>query len=138
MDPRQTIIEGSLELALKLPGDLVEQLAQVITSHGLSEARSRIADAVPHPHYRSLCLGFLEDWRTNAPVVSDSEVAISLRTAAHSQRSRAADPTVEIVWTGPRSEACPFRRTEQVILQVLNSAQSRIMLVSYAVYEIPN
>ena len=72
------------------------------------------------------------------PDISASEVAISLKTAAGSQRSREADPAVEIVWTGPRSEAVSFRRTEQAILQVLNSAQSRIFLVSYAVYSIPN
>ena len=33
--------------------------------------------------------------------------------------------------------AGPFRRTEQAILQVLDSAQQRITLVSYAVYKIP-
>lgn len=138
MNPSQTIIEGSLKLATKLPGDVVEQLAQVISTHHPSDVRSRIADGIPHPHYRSLCLGFLEDWRTQAPDISASEVAISLKTAAGSQRSREADPAVEIVWTGPRSEAVSFRRTEQAILQVLNSAQSRIFLVSYAVYSIPN
>jgi phosphatidylserine/phosphatidylglycerophosphate/cardiolipin synthase-like enzyme len=45
---------------------------------------------------------------------------------------------VEIVWTGPRSETVSFRHTEQAILQILNSAESRILLVSYAVYSIPN
>jgi phosphatidylserine/phosphatidylglycerophosphate/cardiolipin synthase-like enzyme len=137
MNPSQAIIEGSLRLALKLPGDVVEQLAQVVSAHPGSEARSRIADGIPHPHYRSLCFDFLEHWRTQAPAVSASEVAIALRTSSCSQRSREADPSVEIVWTGPRSEATSFRRTEQAILQVLNSAQSRILLVSYAVYNVP-
>ena len=36
------------------------------------------------------------------------------------------------------AKRCSFRHTEQAILQVLNSAQSRILLVSYAVYSIPN
>ena len=40
--------------------------------------------------------------------------------------------------TGPGSEAHPFRRTEQAILQILDSARQRITLVSYAVYRIPN
>jgi phosphatidylserine/phosphatidylglycerophosphate/cardiolipin synthase-like enzyme len=138
MSPSQTIIDAALKLATGVPGDVVEQLAQVISEHHPFETRSRIADGIPHPHYRSLCLGFLEDWRTQAPDISASEVAIALRTAARSQRAREADATVEIVWTGPRSEAVSFRRTEQAILQVLNSAQRRILLVSYAVYAIPN
>ena len=113
-------------------------MAQIISAHEATEARSRIADSIPHPHYRSLCLGFFQDWRAKAPGVSPAEVAIALRTAACSQRSREADQSVEIVWTGPRSEEVSFRHTEQAILQVLNSAQSRILLVSYAVYAIPN
>jgi phosphatidylserine/phosphatidylglycerophosphate/cardiolipin synthase-like enzyme len=97
-----------------------------------------MADSVPHPHYRSLCLKFFNNWRMQVPGVSPAEVAIALRTAACSQRSREADQAVEIVWTGPRSEEVSFRHTEQAILQVLNSARSRILLVSYAVYSIPN
>ena len=138
MNSSSTIIEAALKLAGKLPGDVIEQAAQIISVHEASEVRSRIADCIPHPHYRSLCLGFFQDWRAKAPGVSPSEVTIALRTAARSQRSREADQSVEIVWTGPRSEEVTFRHTEQAILQVLNSAQSRILLVSYAVYSIPN
>ncbi len=138
MNPSQTIIEAALKLAGKLPGDVVEQAAQIISAHDVADARSRIADSIPHPHYRSLCLGFFQDWRAKAPAVSPAEVAIALRTASCPQRSREADQAVEIVWTGPRSEEVSFRHTEQAILQVLNSAQSRILLVSYAVFSIPN
>src|SRR5271166_1574004 len=138
MNASLTIIEAALKLAGKLPGDVIEQVAQIISTHEATEARSRIADSIPHPHYRSLCLGFFQNWRAKASVVSSAEVAIALRTAACSQRSREADQAVEIVWTGPRSEEVSFRHTEQAILQVLNSAQNRILLVSYAVYSIPN
>jgi len=138
MNPSLTIIEAALTLAGKLPGDVIEQVAQIISTHDVVDARSRIADSIPHPHHRSLCLRFFNDWRTKAPGVSPAEVAVALRTAACSQRSREGDQSVEIVWTGPRSEAVSFRHTEQAILQVLNSAKNRILLVSYAVYAIPN
>jgi len=138
MNPSVTIIEAALTLAGKLPGDVIEQVAQIISTHDVVDARSRIADSIPHPHHRSLCLRFFNDWRTKAPGVSPAEVAVALRTAACSPRSREGDQSVEIVWTGPRSEAVSFRHTEQAILQVLNSAKNRILLVSYAVYAIPN
>jgi phosphatidylserine/phosphatidylglycerophosphate/cardiolipin synthase-like enzyme len=44
---------------------------------------------------------------------------------------------VELVWNGPGTEGHPFRRTEQAVLQVLDSARERITLVSYSVYWIP-
>jgi phosphatidylserine/phosphatidylglycerophosphate/cardiolipin synthase-like enzyme len=47
------------------------------------------------------------------------------------------EQTVELVWTGPETGTSPFRRTEQAILQVLDSATRRIVLVSYAVYNVP-
>lgn len=138
MNPSMTIIEAALKLAGKLPGDVIEQAAQIISAHDIVNARSRIADCIPNSQYRSLCSRFFNDWSTKAPGVSSAEVAIALRTAACSQRSREADQAVEIVWTGPRGEEVSFRHTEQAILQVLNSAQSRILLVSYAVYSISN
>jgi phosphatidylserine/phosphatidylglycerophosphate/cardiolipin synthase-like enzyme len=138
MSPSQVIIEAAMKLASKLPGEVMEQAAQIISCHEPNNARSRLSDSIPHAHYRSLCLGFFQEWRVKAPGVSPSEVAIALRTAACSQRSREADASVEIAWTGPRSEIVPFRHTEQAILQVLNSAQSTILLVSYAVFAIPN
>lgn len=138
MNQSSTIIEAALKLAEKLPGDVIEQAAQIISTHDVVDARSRIADCIPHSQYRSLCSKFFNDWRAKAPGVSPTEVAIALRTAACSQRSREADQAVEIVWTGPRSEEVSFRHTEQAILQVLNSSQSRLLLVSYAVYAIPN
>src|SRR5208283_439690 len=98
MNPSLTIIEAALKLVAKLPGDVVEQVAQIISAHEATEARSRIADSIPHPHHRSLCLGFFQDWRAKAPAVSPAEVAIALRIASCSQRSREADQAVEIVW----------------------------------------
>jgi phosphatidylserine/phosphatidylglycerophosphate/cardiolipin synthase-like enzyme len=138
MSPSQVIIEAALKLAAKLPGEVIEQAAQIISGHEPNDARSRLADSIPHAHYRNLFFSFFQDWKAKAPGVSPCEVAIALRTAACSQRSREADPSVEIVWTGPPSESVSVRHTEQAILQVLNSARSRILLVSYAVYSIPN
>ncbi len=60
-----------------------------------------------------------------------------LRVAGLSEQVHRKKQAVELVWTGPVANAGPFRRTEQAILQVLDSAQRRITLVSYAVYKIP-
>ena len=60
-----------------------------------------------------------------------------LRVAGLAEQAHRKKQAVELVWTGPVADAGPFRRTEQAILQVLDSAQQRITLVSYAVYKIP-
>ena len=63
---------------------------------------------------------------------------MALQSAALSEQTHRDSQSVELVWTGPDTEATPFRRTEQAILQVLDAARSKITLVSYAVYRIPN
>lgn len=65
-------------------------------------------------------------------------MALALRTACQVEQLHRTGQSVELAWTGPDSDAVPFRRTEQAILQVLDSARTRITLVSYAVYKIPN
>jgi phosphatidylserine/phosphatidylglycerophosphate/cardiolipin synthase-like enzyme len=138
MDPHTTIIEAVARLAVSVPVDVVERVAHVVSTSGMTEVRSKVAEAVPHPGHRSLCLGFVNQWLSSPSAVSGREVAISLRTAAHLGRLRDRGPSIELVWTGPRSQPVAHRHTEQAILQVLDSASQRITIVCYAVYRIPH
>src|SRR5262249_54991511 len=58
-------------------------------------------------------------------------------TAAVCEHKQQERHSVELVWTGPDTQMVPLRQTEQVILQVIESAKERLTLVSYAVYNIP-
>ena len=115
------------------------RVAQVVSTSGLSEVRSRVAEAVPHPGHRNLCLRFVGEWLSSSVAgLGPSKSAMSLRTAAHLGRLGDRGQTIELAWTGPRSQAVPHRHTEQALLQVLDSASERITLVCYAVYRIPH
>ncbi len=85
-----------------------------------------------------MALAFVDRWRNEANDVDGRTVAVALQSAALSEQTHRDSQSVELVWTGPDTEAIPFRRTEQAILQVLDAAKSRITLVSFAVYRIPN
>jgi phosphatidylserine/phosphatidylglycerophosphate/cardiolipin synthase-like enzyme len=60
-----------------------------------------------------------------------------LLTAAAAEREYRGHQSVELVWTGPDAGVVPFRRTEQVVLQVIDSATERLVAVSYAVFNVP-
>jgi len=133
MDQTHTLIaEAATKLASEMPAANVEALASAI------QVGQSAVQAIPHLHYRSLAAEFIDLWMNQAGTVSQESVALALRTALHAERVHRETQVVELVWTGPSTEAHPFRRTEQAILQVLDSAQQRITLVSYAVYRIPN
>jgi len=137
MDPAHTLIaEAATRLASETPASYVEALAAAVQAGPASKALA--VQGIPHLHYRGLATQFIDLWQSGAATVTPDAVALALRTALHADKVHRESQTVELVWTGPSAEAHPFRRTEQAILQVLDSARERITLVSYAVYRIPN
>jgi phosphatidylserine/phosphatidylglycerophosphate/cardiolipin synthase-like enzyme len=100
-------------------------------------SKARIAAGISQPHYRSLAIGFLDAWQSEAKPISPEAVAAALLTAAHSEQAHQQHQSVELVWTGPEVGVVPLRRTEQALLQVIDSATRRATVVSYAVYHIP-
>ena len=141
MEGYHLIAEEAARLANRLPASVIETVvARLERSDGSDWAslRGQIALAIPTPDYRGAVISLLDRWRSQAPEVTPQAVAAALVTASYIAKKRREEQAVEVVWTGPDQSVIPLRRTEQAILQVLNSAQSRILLVSYAVYSIPN
>jgi phosphatidylserine/phosphatidylglycerophosphate/cardiolipin synthase-like enzyme len=137
MDAAHTLIaEAATRLASEMPAAYVEALAGALQGGPVSKAQA--VQGIPHLQFRSVAGEFIDVWQGRAAGVTAEAVALALRTASHAEKAHREGQTVELVWTGPGTEAHPFRRTEQAILQVLDSARQRITLVSYAVYRIPN
>jgi phosphatidylserine/phosphatidylglycerophosphate/cardiolipin synthase-like enzyme len=135
------LLEIAVLLAARLPVEVLDTVARAVRespSAASPAARTRLNQDVPHPYYRDIATDFLNVWRNAAAEMSPQQVAAILLTAAKAEQIHRKNQAVELVWTGPETDAGPFRRTEQAILQVLDSAQQRITLVSYAVYAIPN
>lgn len=139
MDSHRVIVEAATALASSLPATTIEAVAvAILATSSTASVKAEIANRVPHHHHRDMALAFVDCWRTQASDLNANVVAIALRTAALSEQKHRDSQTVELVWTGPVAEAIPFRRTEQAILQLLDLAQNRITLVSFAIYRIPN
>ena len=47
-----------------------------------------------------------------------------------------AESETELVWTGPSSELVATRKTEQALLQVINSAREKLFLTSFVAYDV--
>jgi phosphatidylserine/phosphatidylglycerophosphate/cardiolipin synthase-like enzyme len=127
-------------LASALPSSVLHTLAEAIRSCDPTDwpwSKARIAAGISQPHYRSLAATFLDAWQSGAKIVSPEAVAAALLTAAHSEQTHQQHQSVELVWTGPDVGVVPLRRTEQALLQVIDSASRRATVVSYAVYHIP-
>jgi phosphatidylserine/phosphatidylglycerophosphate/cardiolipin synthase-like enzyme len=136
----QLVATEAGRLASALPSSVLHTLAEAIQSWDPADwpwNKARIATGISQPHYRSLATNFLDAWQSEAKDVSPEAVAAALLTAGHSEQAHQQHQSVELVWTGPDVGVVPLRRTEQALLQVIDSAAQRVLVVSYAVYNIP-
>ncbi|AHV36243.1 MULTISPECIES: DISARM system phospholipase D-like protein DrmC [Aeromonas] len=68
--------------------------------------------------------------------VSPDELASMLLTAAHVYTKATAEQSTELVWTGPTTPFVSARRTEQALLQVINSAKRTLFITSFVAYDV--
>lgn len=135
----ELIAEEASLLAKLVPSSVIEAIAGRLERCEGSDVgilREQIAQAVPSPHHRAFVVAFLDRWRSEAGDVLPHPVVAALLTASEAEKGHREMQSVELVWTGPDAGVVPLRRTEQAILQVIDSATRRITLASYAVYRI--
>jgi cardiolipin synthase len=68
---------------------------------------------------------------------SSTELASMLLGASYGCTSKSKNELTELVWTGPDANLFPVRRSEQVLLDIINSAQETLFIVSFVLVNIP-
>jgi phosphatidylserine/phosphatidylglycerophosphate/cardiolipin synthase-like enzyme len=76
----------------------------------------------------------LDAWR--ATTVSAEELALMLLSSGHIFTKLVQEQSTELVWTGPTTPFVSTRRTEQVLLQVINAAEQTLFITSFVAYDI--
>jgi len=57
--------------------------------------------------------------------------------ASYGYTSKSKNESTELVWTGPDANLFPVRRSEQVLLDIINSSQETLFIVSFVLVNIP-
>ncbi len=133
------LVPAIRHLVYDLPGELVNVLAltlQEIPGQPWSNVRSRVLQAISQPDLCHRVDQFLDEWRRVAPDISPESVALALLAAADMETFYRINQQLELVWTGPDSPAVPLRRTDQALLQLINTARQRLHIVCFAVYNV--
>ena len=116
-----TVAEACLKLAEELPGSLVGSL--------IAQLRGGLVPVMPNPSYQGRVDEFL---RARSDALG--ELAPMLQVALAAKR---AAPTTELVWTGPSTPVVPVRRTEQVLCDLIRSAERRLTMTSFGIFQVP-
>jgi hypothetical protein len=136
----QAVAQAAHALASRLPYTIAMTVAEVLGQVQVPAwpgIRTALLHRLPTAAFRDATSDFLDQWQGVAAIVSAQTAAMALRTAAHALKISRQEQTAEIVWTGPAMTASPFRQTEQAMLEVLQAATSRLMVISFAIYHIP-
>ena len=68
--------------------------------------------------------------------IAPHELALMLIVASHVYTKTTSEQSIELVLTGPTTPCVSTRRTEQALLQVINSAKRSLFLVSFVAYDV--
>ena len=128
-------MESVLEVTGLLSPQKVRAIADVVRCGSASQPPSP-RDLVDTPSAREAMTKLFLTWRSH-PTTSAEELAGMLIGASLARRHVESTLSVELDWTGPTTQFVPTRRTEQVLLDLIRSADSNLFLVSFVVFEIP-
>jgi cardiolipin synthase len=129
--------------------DLLKGIYDVVKDQHLSKIRSLSKKVkITSKDNRSTLKGFFNvDSSNNAlntllnlwgsSSCSSTDLASMLLGASYGCTSKSKNESTELVWTGPDANLFPVRRTEQVLLDIINSAQETLFIVSFVLVNIP-
>ncbi|OAI38560.1 hypothetical protein AYO38_09450 [bacterium SCGC AG-212-C10] len=133
------VVEAISELTLSMPLGQLHSLAGTID--GLPRFDSILSGqgltAIANPSFRDTTNRLIAAWG-NAPEVPGAAIALALRSAAAARQEALFEETVDAVWTGPTSHHVPVRRTREVLLELIEEAHRRLIVVSFAAYKVPD
>jgi len=123
------------DIAVEIHPDRIEVLARRISSlKDFSDFENNI-NSFRLGISQSLIDILYDSWKQVSDI-KPIEVAAALRGASAISTNFERNESIEMVWTGPSSGMVPSRHTEQVLIEVINSAQKKLYLVSFVAYEI--
>lgn len=86
------------------------------------------------PATKSMLNKLLDAWVQEFPQLPAQGLALVVQTSLLTLES-SQWPSVELIWTGPSAQF-PLRRTDQALLELIDGAKQRLVLVSFAVYKV--
>jgi cardiolipin synthase len=112
----------------------VQLIANRIRQAGTTKAASSLSSVVGTPAAAWVVDQLVDAWRTTS--VGADELASMLLAAGHVFTKVANEQSAELVWTGPKTPFVSARRTEQALLQVINSAEQTLLITSFVAYDV--
>lgn len=139
-DGDQTFAAALLRLARELPPPILDMVCsrlEALPADCSADDLAQVAVAISNPAMRHVFVNVVRECAQAALEMSPERLAWYLRGASAMDQARRGEDSLQLVWTGPTTESIPTRRTDQVLLDMINGAERELLIVSYAAYRIP-
>lgn len=126
------LLDSIAALVSLVSPEKVQAVAARVRRTEASKAAMTLPSVVGTPVASTVVEQLAVAWQ-NTKVGSD-ELASMLIAASHVYAKAASEQSTELVWTGPTTPFVSTRRTEQALLQVINSAEHSLFITSFVAY----
>lgn len=128
------LLDAIAALVSLVSPEKVQAVAARVRRTEASKAATALPSVVGTPVASTVVEQLAAAWQ-NTEVGSD-ELALMLLAASHVYTKAASEQSTELVWTGPTTPFVSARRTEQALLQVINSAEQSLFITSFVAYNV--
>ena len=132
----KVLLDRAYDVAALLSPLSVSMIAKKMEHLDKSANTGQILSSVTSSTACEMLDGFLKTWHKSS--LSGKEAGYLLLAASHSLNKTNEENQTELVLTGPTAPNVATRRTEQVFLDVITSAQSEVFIVSFVAHERPS
>lgn len=130
------LLNAVSELVALLSPSKIEAIASRLRGTMPKERDRRLHLTVGTPAARAALDSFITAWEQSS--LPGDVVAGILVGATYTRLQAQRDSNVELVWTGPTTPFVATRRTEQVLLDLIQHAKSELFIVSFVAYDVPS
>lgn len=128
------LLDAIAALVSLVSPEKVQAVADRVRRTEASKAATALPSVVGTPIASSVVEQLAAAWQNTK--VGSNELASMLIAASHVYAKAASEQSTELVWTGPTTPYVSTRRTEQALLQVINSAEQSLFITSFVAYDV--
>jgi cardiolipin synthase len=128
------LLELISALVAQVPYEKVKVIASKLLKLDAKDSFVSVVSFISAPNSHELLNQLLNEWRLHD--ISSGELAAMLIASSYTHSKILNESSIELVWTGPTSRFVAPRRTEQALLQVIDSAEKELFITSFVAYNV--
>jgi phosphatidylserine/phosphatidylglycerophosphate/cardiolipin synthase-like enzyme len=133
-----TLHEIVIQFVEDLPDAYISRITDLLEKESQFDSvriLHRLQSAIPQEAARDNIRVFIEHWERIKDAPSPREMALLIASVAAALDHQRQKQSIELTWTGPKTQNINLRRTDQALIELINSSNQRIIIVSFAVYK---